>query len=343
MRAGWVLLYVSALGLGCDDTPTDLLPLAPPKDGVQLVFGPFDVPRASSMVPPGEKPGEVQICRTLKLDNDAPMAVNRLEVALNHGSHHFILFRSKKNFADQIFTCWGTINFDDWEFVVDVNKSGGNDWRLPDGQAFVFDPHQQLMIQAHFVNGSTVATPLGGMAKINLYRTELASVQHVLLGRFTVNSDLDPNIPPGTPFMGKHITRRCTFSEPVYLAAMTGHFHARGDQFDVFQVWDNVQDNVYTEGDILIYRNNAATGGWDSPLFKIFDPPPLTGGLNAGVRFDCYYHNSTDQPISWGGQADVQEHCNLFFQYYVDPVAHRNDPAGMQARPITCTEGSGGW
>jgi hypothetical protein len=335
--------FLTAVILVCaacesDPAPTkDDLPLPPPVNGIQLTFGPFNVPSGNPSVtpPPGERNGEVQICRTLKLPNDAPMAVDRLNVALNHGSHHFILFRSKKSFPDQIFTCWGTVNFDDWEFVEDVNISGGHDWQLAQGQAFVFAPHQQIMIQAHFVNATTVQTPLGGMAKINLYETPMANVQHVLYGNFSVNSDLNGGIPPHTPTKGWHISRRCTFSEPVYLAAMTGHFHARGDEFDVDLDWDSDTG----EQRMPIYQNLS----WDTPLFKVFDTPMLTAGINAGVRFDCYYHNDSDATISWGGQADVQEHCNLFFQYYFDSAFLPGDPAGMNGTPIRCVQGSGGW
>ena len=35
-----------------------------------------------------------------------------------------------------------------------------------------------------------------------------------------------------------------------------------------------------------------------------------------------------------GGHADVQEHCNLFFQYYINDEAQG---------PLGCEEGSGGW
>src|SRR5947207_11304692 len=84
--------------------------VAPPPMGEQVTIGPFDVP-------PGQ---EVQLCRTLKLPNTSPIAINRLQVVLNEGSHHFILFRARNNqaFDDQTFPCWGTVNFDDWEFLM---------------------------------------------------------------------------------------------------------------------------------------------------------------------------------------------------------------------------------
>src|SRR5262249_6892804 len=78
-----------------------------------------------------------------------------------------------------------------------------------------------------------------------------------------------------------------------------------------------------------VYRSD----NWDAPFFKVFDPP-LYVGLNEGVRFTCTYFNETNDVIGFGGHADVQEHCNLFFPYY---------DGNAQQRPFACGEGSCGW
>ena len=325
-----VLLLAAA---GCSASlPPDQVPLLdPPANGVQINFGPFAVPNYDqSPNDPGVVKGEVQLCRTLKLPNDQPLAVNRINVAMNQGSHHFIIFRSTTDFPDEIFPCWGTVNFDDWEFVEDVNRTGGNDWTLSPGQAFVFQPHQQIMIQAHFVNASQVKAPLGGMVTTNLYATDLATVEHQLHGLFTVNTAI--SIPPG----GMYTTpmRKCTFSNTAYVTSMTGHFHQRGTLFDVheFHKGAMIKTGLYMpdldEGQIYQSTN------WDSPPFKIFDPPLQIAADHQGVMFQCSYQNDSDMTVGWGGHADSQEHCNLFLQYY-DTV----DDGPL----LGCSEGGGGW
>lgn len=331
MRVIVCLLAASGL-LGCGGMSPDEQPLlAPPPSGVQLNFGPFAVPSPSEDVnDPGVVPGEVQLCRTLKLPNDQKLAVDRLEVAMNQGSHHFILFRSTQDFPDQIFPCWGTVNFDDWEFVVDVNRTGGNDWKLTDGQAFVFEPHQQVMLQAHFVNANMVTAPLGGKVTANLYATDLAKVAHQLHGLFTVNTAIA--IPPGETYTTP--TRKCTFSKTAFITSMTGHFHARGTLFDVHEFYHG---KMITPGHFLpdidaaqLYQSTS----WDAPPFKIFDPPTMLAESNQGVEFACSYQNDTPNFIGWGGHADTQEHCNLFLQYY-----NVVDDGPL----LTCDEGSAGW
>jgi hypothetical protein len=328
--AGWIFLAAA----GCTSMPAEDAPLlAPPGNGVQIDFGPFAVPSPSDTPPdPGVVPGEVQLCRTLKLPNDQPLAIDRIQVAMNLGSHHFILFRSTQDFPDQIFPCWGTVNFDDWEFVVDVNRAGGNDWQLTKGQAFVFQPHQQVMIQAHFVNAQTVQSPLGGKVTANLYATDASQVEHQLHGLFTVNTAI--NIPPGQTYTTP--TRKCTFSNTAYITSMTGHFHKRGTLFNVHQFGKGAtisNRDGKTMPDIdygQIYESQS----WDAPPFQVFDPPLELAANREGVMFDCSYLNDTDMTIGWGGHADTQEHCNLFFQYY-DTV----DDGPL----LTCTEGQGGW
>jgi len=321
-------ILCTALLAACGADPVPTL-LEPPAHGVQLVFGPFAVPRVGTQLDDGTiATGEVQLCWTRKLPNDAPMAIDQIDVKMNLGSHHFILFRSEKDFPDAVFPCWGVINFDDWQFMFDTNRAGGlaEPWKLGPGQAFVLAPHQQVMMQAHFVNATTVQTPLAGLVYANLYASS-DPVQHEIQGMFTVNTRLE--IPPHTPFMGYSSGRTCTFNQNATLVAMTGHFHARGDLFSVHRV-SQLGATSYDFGEI--YRSPS----WDAPTFEVFgDNPPLNIAAPEGLYFRCYYHNDSDQTIGFGGHADVQEHCNLFFQYYKD------DPAYPQ--PLRCMEGPGGW
>jgi hypothetical protein len=300
---------------GCHGPSTNLPTFPAPAVGQQLMIGPFDVPT------------EIQLCRTVKLDNDEPVAVNRIQVVMAQGSHHFILFRSREDFPDQVFNCWGTVNFDDWEFLMDVNKAGGADWTLDEGQAFVMRPHQQIMMQSHFLNavGGSVQSPNGGYAFANLYEVPLAKVQHPLYGQFTVDTRI--NIPPQAYYT---TNRTCTFTTSVSLVAMTGHFHARGLEFAVSRTYDGtLMDQIYD------------STSWDSPVFELFHPARELIGFDEGVNFSCSYFNYTNDPIGWGGHAEVQEHCNLFFQFYYSYPEEA--PDGAKPNPLRCREGSGGW
>ncbi len=314
--------------------------LDPPEDGYQVTFGPFSVPS-----------GNVQLCRTLKLDNEEPIALNRFDLKMLRGSHHFILFRAQQKldskrkptgtyyeYPDQVFECQPTLNFEEWEFVFDVNEAGGTDYRLAEGQAVVLPPHAQLMVQAHFVNSSQVKSTNGGYDVVNMYKTDIAKVKHPVRGKFTVNTRV--RIPPLSHEWST--SRRCSFSRTVNIVSMTGHFHEQGRKFEVQQqITQRENTNVgtlYCSGDTC----DDAEGrehNWDHPLFKYFAKPQLVNGTldgaAEGVFFTCTYDNGTDREITFGGLADTQEHCNLFFQYY--------DNDENNADPLSCAEGEGGW
>ncbi len=346
-KSVWMLLGAAGFMAACASEPTDPggtstvidkpsstapIVLAPPPDGYQLTFGPFAVPS-----------GDVQLCRTLKLDNEKEIALNRFDLKMLPGSHHFILFRAQKKadgtyieYPDQVFDCKGTINFDEWDFMFDVNQVGGTDYQLADGQAVLLPPHAQLLMQAHFLNASAVKAPQGGYDVLNMYKTDPAKVLHPIRGKFTVNTNVA--IPPKSTDWTTY--RRCSFSRSVHITSMTGHSHNQGRTFRVmFQnMFDNsIIDEAYCSGSDCSDEAGRASN-WDHPLFKYFSPAFIVnGGINAdiqGLNFSCSYDNPLDRYIYFGGLAETQEHCNLFFQYYYD-VEDNN--------PLTCAEGSGGW
>jgi hypothetical protein len=303
------LVTVWAACFGCEAPASRASQLlAPPKSGVQLEMGPFQVPSGT----------EQQLCRTFKLPNDQPIAANHFEQRHTLGSHHMILFATDDDVPEQVFVCWGTVNFDQWHFVVDFQQKEMTDWQLPDGHAIILKPHQQVMIQAHYVNATTVQTPEDAFAVLNIDTIPMNQVKHKVGSMFTVNTNID--IPPHSSFTNH---RQCVFNNPVELVAMTGHFHARGQTFDVWPL-----DFASQPMSNMIYQNT----NWDNANFQTWNPPLSTP---FGLEFSCTYFNDTDNEIVWGAHADVQEHCNLFFHYTMVS-------AGAEPN-LQCQNGSGGW
>jgi hypothetical protein len=302
------VLLLAVLAGACGGSSSGVQPLLPkPENGYQVVIGPFQVPAGH----------EVQLCQTLKLPNDQPVALHEIEAAKTLGSHHLILSKSDLDLPDQTFDCWGVTNWEEFQFVADVQQKLDLDWTLPDGHAIILQPHQQLMIQAHYVNATTVQTPDEGLAFMNLYTMPMEQVTNKVGSMFTVNTNI--YIPPHSGFTNH---RNCLFSQQVNLVGMTGHFHARGLTFDVDQLdfFQKPTQQIYQNTD----WNDANFQTWDDPIFTPY-----------GIQFSCTYFNDTDQAITWGAHADVQEHCNLFFHY--TPREPGVDPS------LVCKNGSGGW
>jgi hypothetical protein len=302
-RASLVLFAVGCSGQNVVGSVLD--PNAPPVPslGFQLKVGPFDVPVGT----------EVQLCRTMKLPNDQPVSIDRLQISTQHGAHHTLIFRSADDVPDQVFPCWGAINFSEWELMAEGNRSGGFDWQLADGTAFVLRPHQQLMIQSHYVNATTLQTPGQGIAYVNMY----ASTRPVVTqAHAQLLVDVNLQLPPHTRTT---VSKQCTLVYPVSIFALSSQFNSRGIEFTV----DHLGPGGLPLGQL--YDNTL----WDSPLFKVPSPPtPIPSG--DALRWSCTYYNETDALIGFGSHADVQERCDLIVFYT------------SEGTPLTCAEG-GGW
>jgi hypothetical protein len=318
------LVVLAACGPGGQITPPapeEELTFPKPDHGHQLMMGPFDVP-------PGE---EVQLCQTMKLDNDEPIAVDKIESLKLPGSHHVILFASDQDVPDQTFYCWGTIDFDVWRFVFD-NQEEDISWQLPKGKGFMMRPHQQVMIQSHYQNATNTKSPLGGKVYLNLHTKPVAGITPVY-GAFAVNRriELPPNSLSG-PFY-----RDCDFNRAAKVIGLYGHFHSRGRKFTV-----NKMSSIDTGAQIgeradlgRLYESES----WTHPPM-VTAPGPELGeeGIDVGagesLRWGCSYQNDTDRWFWFGSHADVAEHCNFFFFYYLTD----DSPSAFQ-----CSQGAGGW
>src|SRR5579864_8254614 len=86
-----LFLVVSAACL----RPQDVT-LAPPASGFQMGSGIFPVPKAGALLSDGGVfSGETQRCYFFDVPSDAPVWVNRFEIAQNTGTHHMNIFRVK--------------------------------------------------------------------------------------------------------------------------------------------------------------------------------------------------------------------------------------------------------
>jgi hypothetical protein len=297
-----VVVAAAALAhLLCASARADLLtPLAPkvkkPHHGMQMVIGPVDVPHSS----------EITQCTYFKNPMKKDMAVNRVRIEVEGGSHHIHLYRPvdpAMSVADGHETCNFALNFDVWQLVL-ASQNLLLDWKLPHGVAFMFKAGEQLAAQTHFVDNGLLSTPEAGWATFNLYATKAKKVKS-FAGAF-FGQDRDVKVPPHSEAFA---TTRCVFPHPVKLLALTGHYHFRGKGFTT-NVWDG-----QTTGEEL-YKFD----GYTEPVFQRFSgkfQPEVPG-----LEWTCRYENDTDQEFTFGPFTDKNEHCNLFAFYYPSAGEH---------------------
>jgi hypothetical protein len=267
-----------------------------PHHGMQMTVGPVTVPHGS----------EITECTYFKAPNTKDMAVNRVHVEYEGGSHHIHLYRPvdpTMTVADGHETCNFALNFDAWQLII-ASQNVTLDWKLPRGVAFMFRAGEQLVAQTHFVDNGLLSTPEDGWATFNLYAMKRKKVKS-FAGAF-FGQDRDVRVPPrrSESVPGTAVaTTRCVFPRPVKVLALTGHYHFRGKEFTV-NTWDG-----QTTGEQLYQFD-----GYTEPVFKRYSgkfQPEVQG-----LEWTCRYENYTTDELTFGPFTDRNEHCNLFGFYY---------------------------
>ena len=334
---GLALLALAA----CGDNVTPgfepwILETVDPADGVWVRTPEFDVAA-------GE---EIQDCYFFQIPADQPdgvLWVDRLQLALNPGSHHMNVFRvgELRNLkpADGApidlggvqgtvikgGECWKSGNWANWALVANNQQSAPDepilDWALPPGVATRFAPGETLMVQIHYVNASTQETPYRGRGGMNLWRSKDGDTMEL-----------------GTLFATQQNIRICRSNpRPRYqgacalpsgthtVAAVNGHFHSRGRRFDVY-TWDGVASTQPPEAD-RFYTSTS----WEEPPMKLGMSLPLPQG--GGVWWTCDYQwvepeggcaavderdplHANDCCYTFGPIVETSEHCNVFLYYW---------------------------
>jgi hypothetical protein len=284
-----VLSLALASGEASAHTGSRRLRMAKPLRGSQIMVGPVAVPSGS----------EQTECTYLKMPAKRDIAVNRVRIKVQGGSHHIHLYRpidSTVSVANGHEACNFTLNFDVWQLVLASQNTLLN-WKLPPGVAFYFRAGEQLVAQTHFVDNGLLATPEPGWAGFNLYsipKRKVTSYAGAFFGQ-----DRDVAVPAHSTATA---TTRCLFPKPVKLLAVTGHYHFRGRHFSAGS-WDGTSGNE-------IYSFN----GYSEPTFTRYTPDQLPEVQ--GVQWTCDYDNPTDETFEFGPFTDRNEHCNLFAFYY---------------------------
>src|SRR5262245_8757000 len=107
---------------------------------------------------------EVQDCHVFKLDNEAALEVSRIHIKFPPGSHHVHMYRSEEPDPDSVKDCWSGIDWNRWHLVIGA-QTQAMDWQLPEGLTVPIEPHQQLLVQVHWLN--TTDVPLDGRMDVS--------------------------------------------------------------------------------------------------------------------------------------------------------------------------------
>jgi hypothetical protein len=245
---------------------------------------------------------EILDCHYLKAPNDAAAEIARIKADFPAGSHHVHVYHASVDVPDHVEPCTN-IDWTTWSLVVGV-QTQPIDWQLPAGVTVPLAPHEQLMVQVHWLN--TTAQPIDREIDLAFYPTTQSTAHLGVV--FGVSKDVYM-----VPGQSKSVGGWCPIEAGVNVAAVMGHFHGRGRHYSV-----DLRKSGEPSGKVIYSAADEQTFE-----FQRFDAPPVPAP-GEGLAYQCDYQNTTNGVITWGANTRTQEHCNMAAYYYPAsaPLSH---------------------
>jgi len=279
------------------------VPLQLPVSGIQLKIEPFNV------APNFER--ELFVYR--RVNNAAPVYVNRIEARMRINSHHMVLYTFEPNIPSQLVPPFdavrdirnpdGSLNFLNmlpmgFHRFFAASQSTTLDYRFPAGVALAVPPNGALDMNVHYVNRTSA--PITGESYVNLHTVPASDVQRQALTLGLGNNDL--SIPPRS-----RVTLTKTFMVPdsaMHIFMLTSHMHERGEKF-VIRLAGGARNGevVYTTND------------WAHPDIVNY-ATPIVLRRGEGLTSEITYNNTTDRTVRFG-LTSLDEMGIIFGYYYL--------------------------
>lgn len=294
--------------------------LEPPGRGLQFRLGPFDVPP--------NRDRELFFREPLSQEED--LFVNRVEIAMRPGSHHFIFYLFDPAIPDNIIP--------QPQVIRDLyNASGGfNSSTLQAMQYHIFFAGTQWpLMNYHFPKGVALRLPKGLGLDLNSHyanrRNEV--IQGEVIGNLHT---VDPaSVERIAEILSINNVR--LFLLPRQITTVTyEEMNPYGENMNIFQLFSHAHEHMLEfrveiiggerNGELIYFAND-----WEHPPILEIDPP-LVLAPDQGLRLITTYNNWTDRLITFGFRS-VDEMQILFGYYYLGdiPTAAGSDDAAMPA------------
>ena len=275
--------------------------LKPPAagEGYQMKLGPFTV-----------SPNfERELFARQMVGNTEEQYVQRVQVLMRPGSHHFILydFNNKSllpplNTVRDIRNPDGTTNFLTLLSMSNHVFWAGtqtqlHDYSLPEGTALLLPAGASFDMNSHYVNKT--GQPTTGEVHVNLYTLPKAKVKHVVQALNLGNESFV--LPPGEKTVAK---KSFIFKKPTTVLMLTSHTHKLGEKF-VIKIKGGKRDGE------VVYESTD----WEHPLIKNF-PTPIQFQAGEGLTSEIYYNNTTSKTIRFGLLSE--DEMGIIFGYFYE-------------------------
>lgn len=282
MRALCIPLVVSGLLAACGDSGPAL------GDTITI-----DTP--SFVLQPGE---EKFYCYYTTLPNTEAIGAHRFTSSMPAGSHHMIVFKTKKAMApDGTFAECDNFGMGDGG-IADVpvwlyaSQNPEGELTMPEGVGVAIGASQTVIVNLHYVN--TTDAPITAQVHIDIETFAPKQTFIEAHAMITFNTQID--VPPNS--MGS-AGGSCDVDSEWQFITMSTHSHK-------YTVNAQVHDGPNMVLETLDWAH-ATLGRWDSPYLKF-----SSGKLD----YRCTYHNTLSVPLETGESAINNEMCMAVGLYF---------------------------
>jgi len=291
-----------------------------PRHGVQIRVTPFEVPARA----------EREVCQAIQLDNDRPIDIEGMRFATPDGpgyiSHHFTLFVDDDDALASLpqgpVPAPGCVGFgQSFGAIIGTVQAPRAAVEFPPHVGFTLQPHQILLMNLHYINGSD--TPLKVNGAVNLLRAPAGSIVHHAHGLQIGTLRID--VPPGQNGIAEG---RFVAPFPMNLVLLSTHSHKHTTAVDLNLV------RAGTDAERLL-----ETVDYEHPTVRQF-ATAMRLETGDGLHWTCHYTNDTATTLHFGITSE-DEMCFTIGAFYLD-----DDAAPLPAVPgcsggnvaLTCLE-----
>ncbi|SFF41649.1 monooxygenase [Thermoflexibacter ruber] len=247
-----------------------------------------------------------------KVGNSLPLLVNKVEIKMRTGSHHFILYGFNENTPASLIPQFDVIRdlrYPNGNLNINTVVSMGyhifwagaqtpyHNYTFPEGTALEIPANFAFDMNSHYVNKTSA--PIPGEVSINLYTVPASTVKHKVKVINWGNNSI--NLPPN---QRTTITRTFRVNKRTRIVALTSHMHKLGEKF-VIKIAGGARNGeiVYTSTD------------WEHPDIINY-PTPIVLNVGEGLTSEITYNNTTSRIVSFG--LTSEDEMGIIFGYYYE-------------------------
>jgi Copper type II ascorbate-dependent monooxygenase, C-terminal domain len=243
------------------------------------------------------------------LGNDKKIFVNKFQIKMHPGSHHFILYGFRNEFSKPPMNNLRDLRYQNGAFDLSTFSQLGNHifyfggsesnytFDFPAGTGIELPANMSFDMNSHYFNKSSKS--YNGEVYINLYTVPEEKITKKLKVLDLGNTAL--NIPAKQRVS---ISKSFTFAKDTKIVTLFSHTHKLGEKFEIL-----IKGGA-RNGEVVYTSTN-----WEHPK-KIDFAVPLSLKSGEGLTSRITYNNFTDKNVQFG--LTSADEMGIIFGYYLE-------------------------